>query len=267
MTQGAPPPTPLLLNTTHLPPSTLARVSFPLPGPPTFTPSYAPSSSPPLSAPSLPAAPPTSPVQSSSSTSGLRSPLVPVPSAGGGTSLPTVPWSQSSFISAPSPASLDAEEAGQAKEVDMRPASSSWSTGPHTIYVSSLDSDSDTEPPSPSAVKQVEVNPLALKGGTDDPAARLLVRKLHEAASSSSTSAGGAGSLILYRPPPSFAPPAPSSSPEPESTKDRIPRERRTKRDSDEWGEFVRMREREEAMHDLGDDEGKVEEEDGMEMD
>lgn len=155
----------------------------------------------------------------------------------------------------------------------MRPAASSWSTGPHTIYVASLDSDSDTEAPSP-APKEVEVNPLALRGGKDDPAARLLLSKLHEAAASPASSGAGAGSLILYRPPPSFAPAAPSSSPEPdlvdaESAKDRALRERRAKRTSDEWGEFVRMREREEAMHDLGDEEAPVEEngEDGMEMD
>ncbi|BGP34273.1 hypothetical protein JCM10296v2_006088 [Rhodotorula toruloides] len=261
----APPPTPLLLNTSHLPPSTLAPVSFP-PSVPSSSASssfhsqpHAPSSSPPISAPSLPAAPPTSPVQSSSA-SGLRSPSF---SSGGGTSLPTVPWSQSSFISPPPP--LPTEEPGQAEESDMRPASSSWSTGPHTIYVSSLDSDSDTEPPSPA--KEVEVNPLALRGGTDDPASRLLLSKLHEAAHSSSS----AGELILYRPPPSFAPPPPSSSPEPEgeSAKDRILRERRQKRTSDEWGEFARMREREEAMQDDGDEDETVgvEEEDGMEMD
>lgn len=146
----------------------------------------------------------------------------------------------------------------------MRPASSSWPTGPHTIYVSSLDSDSDNEAPTP--VKEVEVNPLALRGGKDDPASRLLLSKLHEAAHSSSS----AGELILYRPPPSFAPPPPSSSPEPEgeSAKDQILRERRQKRTSDEWGEFVRMREREEAMHDFGDEDETVGvEEDGMEMD
>ncbi|BGP10294.1 hypothetical protein OF846_003876 [Rhodotorula toruloides] len=266
----APPPTPLLLNTSHLPPSTLAPVSFPPAGPSSSTsssfhpPPHAPCSSPPISAPSLPAAPPTSPVQSTSAASGLRSPSLP--SGSGGTSLPTVPWSQSSFISPPlpSPTSLETEQAGQAEEIDMRPASSSWPTGPHTIYVSSLDSDSDNEAPTP--VKEVEVNPLALRGGKDDPASRLLLSKLHEAAHSSSS----AGELILYRPPPSFAPPPPSSSPEPEgeSAKDRILRERRQKRTSDEWGEFVRMREREEAMHDFGDEDETVGvEEDGMEMD
>ncbi|BGP02248.1 hypothetical protein RTBOTA2_004999 [Rhodotorula toruloides] len=269
-TGGAPPPTPLLLNTSHLPPSTLTPVSFPPSAPSSAASSsfhpqpHAPSSSPPISAPSLPAAPPTSPVQSAS-TSGLRS---PIRGAGAGTSLPTVPWSQSSFISPPPPpTSLATEQAGQAEEIDMRSASSSWPTGPHTIYVSSLDSDSDTEAPAP--VKEVEVNPLALRGGTDDPASRLLLSKLHEAAHSSSSSAG---ELILYRPPPSFAPPPPLSSPEPEleaeSAKSRILRERRAKRTSDEWGEFVRMREREEAMHDFGDEEEPaVVEEDGMEMD
>jgi len=203
----------------------------------------------------LPAAPPTSPVTAAA----------PPPAAGTG-GLPTVPWGQSAFF--PSAAAsagvgaavgnegMDADE----HEVTMLPASGSIDLSPHRVYVASLSpsppsspkddpaplpfSSSSSSPPTSPPHPEPKINPLAVRAAALEGLPASLVAHLRREADKAQR-----GELVLYRPPPSLHALG--------SGLGRAEQEARDRRD-ESWREFEVMREREEAVHDAGDDEDEA---------
>ncbi|GAA5842083.1 hypothetical protein JCM9279_002781 [Rhodotorula babjevae] len=196
---------------------------------------------------SLPAAPPTSPVTAAA----------PPPAAGTG-GLPTVPWGQSAFFpsataavagtgAAPGDEGMDADE----HEVTMLPASGSVDLSPHRIYVASLSPSPPSSPVSTSAPltssttssPEPKINPLAVRAAALEGLPASLVAHLRREADKAQR-----GELVLYRPPPSIHALGAGG---------RAEQEAREKRDAS-WREYEVMREREEAVHDAGDEEDAV---------
>ncbi|GAA5930668.1 hypothetical protein JCM3775_003838 [Rhodotorula graminis] len=213
---------------------------------------------------SLPAAPPTSPVTAAAG-------VAPPHAASGTGGLATVPWGQSAFFPSAAAAAavsgatgagdgMDADE----HEVTMLPASGSVDLSPHRIYVASLSPSPPSSPKddaaplpfdSPSASssssppQQPKINPLAVRAAALEGLPASLVANLRREADKAQR-----GELVLYRPPPSLH--ALGSG----GTKEQEARERR----AESWREFEVMREREEAVHDAGDDEAEMEQDDAM---